>query len=82
MDLLVFLDESFLILVPILYILGEFIKRTALKDKYIPTALTLVSIGLSISIGGFSSKSVVQGILATGLAVLGNQYLKQLKKDE
>lgn len=82
MNLLVFLDESFLILVPMLYILGEFIKRTALKDKYIPVILTMISIGLSISIGGFNSTSVIQGVLATGLATLGNQYLKQLKKDE
>lgn len=83
MEVLDFVSQSFIILVPTLYILGNIFKTTNLmKDKYIPIALMAVGIFSSIALAGLNINSILQGILVTGVTVLGNQTIKQLKKDE
>lgn len=83
MDILKYITENALILIPVLYIVGVILKGTELiKDKYIPILLMPIGIAFSISIIGVNAQAVVQGILVTGAAVYSNQLLKQFIKAE
>ena len=84
MEILNYIVENRLILVPVLYIIGEFIKRTEyIKDKFIPFMLLVFSIGLSIAMGENTViNNVIQGILVAGVTVLGNQLVKQSTREE
>ena len=83
MDFMNYIIENALILIPVSYILGSFLKGLEnIKDKYIPVVLLAIGIGLSVAIIGFSVDAIIQGILVTGVTVLGNQLIKQSKKDE
>ena len=83
MDFLKYITENAIILVPVLYIIGNILKGTELlKDKYIPVVLTLIGIAFSIAIMGVNAQAVVQGVLVTGAAVYSNQLLKQFIKAE
>ena len=84
MEILNYILDNRLVLIPVLYILGEFIKRTeSIKDKYIPSMLLVFGIALSICMGGDSVvNNVLQGILVAGATVLSNQLVKQSKKED
>lgn len=88
-NLMVFVPEQLGILVAGLYILGMFLKKTPkLEDWMIPWMLVLVGILGSIGInvvgqeitGPLMTTSVLQGLCAAGVAVLGNQAIKQTVK--
>ena len=82
MEILNYIVDNALILIPVLYIIGTFLKGLEIiNDKYIPLILMAFSIGLSIAILGLNVDSVIQGILIAGTAVLSNQLVKQSKKD-
>ena len=83
MDFLNYIVDNALILVPVLYIIGTFLKGLEIiNDKYIPLILMAFSIVFSIAILGLNVDSIIQGILITGATVLSNQLIKQYKKDE
>lgn len=84
MDILNYILENRLVLIPVLYIVGEFIKRTEyIKDKKIPIILMLIGIIFSVLMGGDTIiNNVIQGILVAGATVLGNQVIKQVGKDD
>ena len=83
MDFMNYIIENALILIPVLYIPGLFLKGLEnIKDKYIPLVLLTIGIGFSVAIIGFSVDAITQGILVTGVTVLGNQLIKQSKKDK
>lgn len=83
MDFLNYIVDNALILIPVLYIIGTFLKGLeVIKDKYIPLILMAFSIAFSIAILGLNVDSIIQGILITGATVLSNQLIKQYKKDE
>ena len=83
MDILKFITESALILIPVLYIVGAILKGTELiKDKYIPIILMPIGIAFSIAVIGVNIQAVIQGILVTGATVYSNQLIKQLNKNE
>ena len=73
-----------IILIPVLYILGLFIKRAQfIKDKYIPIVLLVFGITFSLLLGHDTIiNNIIQGILVTGATVLDHQMMKQLSKDE
>lgn len=78
-----YLLQDGLIIIPVLYIIGEMIKGIEkIKDKYIPLILMVFGIGFSVAIMGANVDSVIQGILLTGTTVYGNQIYKQLEKEE
>lgn len=82
-NLMDYITESAVILVPALYILGMIMKGTdKIPDKYIPIILLILGIAGAIAFMGLSPQSVVQGILITGAAVYTNQLIKQAKKEE
>lgn len=82
MDVLSYIINRALILIPALNILGLIFKSIGrIPDKFIPLLLLIFGISGSIALTGLSVDSVIQGVLVTGAAVYGNQVVKQLKKD-
>lgn len=88
-----FIKPELLILVIVLYIIGEGLKKSKFKDKFIPLALGSISIVLT-SLWVFATSeltggrdiilaiftAITQGILLAGTSVYANQLYKQLKK--
>ena len=90
-NLMVFVPQQLGILVAALYVIGVFLKRTPEKympDWCIPWVLVILgilgSIGIEVIDQTFSSAllttSILQGLCAAGVAVLGNQVYKQITK--
>ena len=83
MDIVSYIVENSLILVPCLLVLGSILKGTEkVKDKYIPLILLPLGIVGAVAIGGFNVDSIIQGILVTGASVYCNQLFVQGKKAE
>ncbi|MFD2639931.1 phage holin family protein [Piscibacillus salipiscarius] len=78
MDLLSFIMDEALILVPVLMVLGKIIKQTQLiPNRFIPLSLLLISIILTSVMLGLSFEAFIQSILIAGTAVFGHQLFKQ-----
>ena len=76
-----YITENALILIPVLYVLGAILKGTQkINDKYIPVLLLPVGIVLAMLIVGFNVNGFIQGILVTGATVYANQLVKQVNK--
>lgn len=83
MELLNFITENAIILIPVLVILGQIMKNTQkIPDKWIPLLLLPLGLSGAMALGGWNIESALQGILVTGTAVYSNQVVKQLKKTE
>ena len=83
MDFIKYITENALVLIPVLYIIGQVIKGIEkVADKYIPLILLPCGILGSIALSGVSADSVIQGILVVGVTVYGNQLVKQVTKAE
>ena len=85
-----FIQAELLVLIPVIYVIGIMLKKSALKDKYIPALLGIISVILStiyvISISDLSSfkdvltaifTAITQGVLIAGASVYCNQIIKQ-----
>lgn len=82
-ELVKFIPEQLFILVAALNILGMFMKSNdKIKDHLIPWILLVVGIVFSVLIDDLNATSVLQGIICTGVAVLGNQLVKQAQKKD
>lgn len=82
MDVLSYIINRALVLIPVLNIIGMILKTLEkIPDKFIPLILLAAGILGSIALMGVSADSVIQGVLVTGAAVYDNQVVKQLKKD-
>lgn len=83
MDFQNYILDQALILIPVIYILGLFLKKsTVVKDKYIPLILLFFGIALSLLLVGLNVQGIIQGILVSGTAVFANQIIKQSLKQE
>ena len=83
MDIIGYIVDNALILIPALIVVGAIIKQVeAIPDKWIPLILLPLGIAGALALGGLSADSVIQGILVTGAAVYGNQLVTQLGKKE
>ena len=83
MDILTYITENALILIPVLLIIGQIIKSIQkIPDKWIPLILLPIGIVGAMALGSWTVDSAIQGVLVTGFAVYGNQIVKQLRKDE
>ncbi|EPY6430790.1 phage holin family protein [Clostridium sporogenes] len=77
-NLMDYIVEQALILIPVLYVLGMMLKNTQeIKDWTIPWILLVLGIIGAISLMGFNANAVIQGVLVTGAAVYTNQLIKQ-----
>lgn len=80
-NIMEFVKKDVLFIVPALWIIGYFLKSTpTIKDWIIPYILLVVGVVFSCLTLGFNANGIVQGILVTGAAVLGNQLVKQAQK--
>lgn len=78
MDLKDFLMDNALVLIPVLNIIGVMIKGTEkIKNSYIPLILLVCGIAGTIAIMGWNGQSIIQGVLVTGAAVYGHQFVTQ-----
>ena len=82
MEIINFIIEEGLIMIPVLYIIGEIIKFTGvLNNKWIPLTLLVFSLLFTpLLLGGFTPDNIVQAVLVTGVTVLGDQLIKQSGK--
>jgi hypothetical protein len=80
-DLIEYINSNLMFLIPVLWIIGYFLKKTTkIKNNLIPWILLIFAEISIILIQGFKYQDVLQGILITGAAVLGHQLLNQSKK--
>jgi hypothetical protein len=78
MEVLEYIISEALIIIPVLWILGSFLKKTPkIGDWMIPWVLLAVGILAALGIIGFTVDAAIQGVLVAGAAVLGHQLLKQ-----
>ena len=80
MDILKYVIEKALILIPVLYIIGAFLKNTPLlnnNDWLIPWILLVLGVMGGTAIVGITAEGVIQGVLVAGATVFCNQLIKQ-----
>jgi hypothetical protein len=83
MEILNYITENALILIPVLLILGQIVKNIkVIPDKFIPLILLPFGVVGAMALGGWTVDGAIQGVLVTGCAVYGNQIYKQLKDGE
>lgn len=83
MDILNYIMDNALIMIPVLLVLGQIVKGIEkIPDKWIPLILLPVGVAGALALGGLNIDSAIQGVLVTGAAVYGNQIVKQLHKSE
>ena len=82
-DIVSLVPEKLVIVVVCTYIIGKFLKNSiVVKDKHIPIILICFSVLFSSLIVGFSTNSILQGIICWGISIGINQMKKQIKKEE
>lgn len=81
MDILTYILEKALVLIPVLMVIGAILKGTPkFPDWCIPWALLALGVvGAGFWIG-WTAEGIFQGVLVAGAAVFGNQLYKQTKE--
>lgn len=83
-----FIKPDLLVLVPVLFLIGNWLKKSAVKDYKIPFILGIISVILSsiyiiLTISTFNIKEVCSGLFAgicQGILISGTSvFFKQLK---
>ncbi|MCC3358778.1 phage holin family protein [Bacillus sp. REN16] len=78
MDLLQFLNENYYMLVPVLWVIGYFLKATPTIPNW---SIAWILLGVSLVGGaffyGFTAEALYNGVIAAGVAVFGHQLYKQ-----
>jgi hypothetical protein len=95
MEFTEYIDQTLLVLVPVLYIIGTMLKKGGKCDRHIPWMLGVTGVLLAViwvlathGIGSYQDAlmaaftAFVQGILCTGAAVYAHQLLKQNGRDD
>ena len=84
MDIVNYVVQEGLIMIPVLYIIGEIVKGTELlSNKWIPLVLLVVSIGFTpVVLGAYNANNIVQAVLVAGVTVFGNELIKQSSKGD
>jgi hypothetical protein len=90
-----FIKPELIVMIPVLYLLGNALKNSSVSNKHIPWILGAVAVVLSLLLIIATSdiatwkdalmsvfSGVTQGILCAGASVYVNQIVKQAGKDE
>ena len=82
MDILNYVVEEGLIMIPVLYVVGEIITGTEwLSDKWVPLILLVISIGFTPTLlGAYDAHNIVQAVLVAGSAVFSYELVKQTNR--
>lgn len=76
-----FLNEGLYILIPVLWIIGAVIKKSAkIKSNYIPYFIIVISILYVFLLTQDIVEALVQGIIVAGITVLAHQLVVQTKE--
>ena len=89
------IKPELIVLIPVLYLVGVALKKSAVQDRHIPWLLGVCGIVLSTvylaataDVTGWQGgmmlvfSGITQGILAAGASVYVNQVVKQMGKSE
>jgi len=81
MDLMNYINDKTIILIPVLYYIGTLFKSTEkIDDKFIPILLLPIGIIMSMLLmKDLSINSFIQGILTVACSTYANQIYKQFK---
>lgn len=95
MDFQEYIKPELLILIPVLFFIGEAIEKSAIPNKRIPLIMGAISIVLcgvwlvasepisgSQQVATLIFTAITQGILIAGASVYADQIIKQSKKEE
>ncbi|MGI6154278.1 MAG: phage holin family protein [Christensenellaceae bacterium] len=83
MDLLSYIVDQALILIPVLLVIGQIIKAIpSIPNWLIPIILLVPGVVGAGFLGDWTVESIIQGVLVTGAAVYGNQIYKQIQKGD
>ena len=84
MDILNYVVQEGLVMIPVLFIIGEIVKGTELlSNKWIPLVLLAVSIGFTpLLLGAYDANNIVQAVLVAGATVFGNELIKQSTRED
>lgn len=84
MDILNYVVQEGLVMIPVLFIIGEIVKDTELLgNKWIPLVVLSVSVGFTpFLLGAYTADNIVQAVLVAGVTVFGNELIKQSSKGE
>lgn len=81
MDVVQYVVEEALILIPALWVIGAILKHTpSVPDWTIAYILLAIGIVGTVALLGFTPANVIQGVLVAGAAVLGHQLVKQARQ--
>ncbi len=93
MDVGCYIRSELLTLIPVMYFVGVALKKSKMKDRWIPLVLGLISVTLCVlwvlSISPIHSiaelfsaifTALTQGVLIAGASVYANQIFKQNKR--
>ncbi|MPN32836.1 hypothetical protein SDC9_180317 [bioreactor metagenome] len=81
MEIINYIMDNALVIIPALWILGTIIKAIPfIPDWTIPLILLAAGVPAAMAIIGWNVDGAIQGVLVTGAAVYGNQLVKQLSK--
>lgn len=94
MDINSYIDGELFVIVPVLYVLGAMIKKSTVKDKWIPIILGVIGIALAtvyklsvylptdaVEVLKVIYAGITQGILCAAGSVYANNIVKQMRKD-
>lgn len=84
MEILEYVVSEGLVMIPVLYILGEIIKHSeVIANKWIPGILLGISLGFTpLLLGAYTPDNIVQAVLVAGATVFVDQLYKQTKENE
>lgn len=84
MNILDYIVQEGLVMIPVLFIVGEIIKGTELLgNKWIPLVVLIVSVGFTpLLLGAYTADNIVQAVLVAGVTVFGNELIKQTSRED
>ena len=84
MDILNYVVQEGLVMIPVLFILGEIVKGTELlSNKWIPLAVLVISVAFTpLLLGAYTADNIVQAVLVAGVTVFGNELIKQSSRED
>jgi hypothetical protein len=78
LDILKYIVEEALIVIPVLWVIGKLLKEIPkIQNWLIPWILLVIGVLATMGIMGFTVESAIQGVLVAGASVFGHQLLKQ-----
>ena len=84
MDILNYVVQEGLVMIPVLFIIGEIVKGTELlSNRWIPLVVLVISVAFTpLVLGTYTADNIVQAVLVAGVTVFGNELIKQTNRGD